>query len=362
MEKTKSLKIAKRILIALFLIIVLIAGILFFPLTGRKHTEIWSAKQVFDGSKIQTVEKTSQDFKILIFTDTQLWALLSDNAACYAQMERLVEKTNPDMIVLPGDNLSALASRFSIRSFIRHMDSFQVPWAPVFGNHDAEIPTNSKNWQADQYLKSEYCLFQKGPSNLYGCGNYVVNITENNVPVYTLVLLDNGEYTTNDDGSTREIWVGYEQIEWYKWNIQGIAEEVGRTVPSMVFSHFALPEFRTAIETYGVVNEQTGTFTIPEAYGFGECNYLPSVSPVNSGFFDACKDLGSTKYLFCGHDHENNASITYQGITMTYGLKTGPSPRPWNFAEQTGGTLITIQGSGAEQAVTIEHIVDSEAS
>lgn len=42
---------------------------------------------------------------------------------------------------------------------------------------------------------------------------------------------------------------------------------------------------------------------------------------------------------------------------MTYGLKTGPSPIPWNAALETGGTLITINGKGQNQNVEIENIV-----
>lgn len=61
-------------------------------------------------------------------------------------MDKLVEVTKPDMVALPGDVLSAMASRFSINNFIKHMDSYKIPWAPVFGNHDNEIPTNSLNW------------------------------------------------------------------------------------------------------------------------------------------------------------------------------------------------------------------------
>lgn len=356
----KNAKLRKRIKItaSVFLALaILVIGVLFFPLTGKKHVEIWSASDVFSLEKIQTLEKTREDFKILLFTDTQLWANLGDNAACYAQMDALVEKTKPDLIVLPGDNLSALASRFSLPNFIQHLEAYEIPWAPVFGNHDAELPMNSKNWQGDQFLKAEHCLFQKGPSNLYGCGNYALNITESNVPVYTLFLFDNGQYMTYEDGSTKEVYMDYAQIEWYTWNVNGIAEAAGTTVPSMTFSHFAQPEFRDAVEQYGVLNEADGSYTIPEAYGFGKCAYLPGCAPVRSGFFEACKELGSTKYIFCGHDHENNASVTYEGITMTYGLKTGPSPAPWNFAEETGGTLVTVRGSGTQQDVSIEHIV-----
>ena len=97
-----------------------------------------------------------------------------DNKACYDQIRKLVAQTTPDLIATVGDNVSGVTSRFLLKEWIDVMDSFQIPWAPVFGNHDSEIPMTTLNWQGDQLLKSEYCLFQKGPSNLYGCGNYAV--------------------------------------------------------------------------------------------------------------------------------------------------------------------------------------------
>lgn len=355
-RKQKAIK-GIKITICIFLAAVLIiAGVLFFPFTGKKHVEIWSLDKPYDIADTQVVEKTGDDFKILMFTDTQLWVNLSENRACYAQMDKLVEETKPDLIVLPGEVLSSVSVRFTIDQFIKKMESYQIPWAPVFGNHDNEIPSNSLNWQADKYMKAEHCLMEKGPSNLYGCGNYVVNITEGNDVVYSLFMLDNGRYLKYDDSSTKEIYMGYEQIAWYEWNIKGLANIAGHVVPSMTFSHFALPEFKTAVEKYGIKNDD-GSYSIPEKFGFGKCKYLPGTAPVDSGFFSKCKELGSTKYIFCGHDHENNASVTYDGITMTYGLKTGPSPSPWNFAEETGGTLITISGKAENQKVNIEHIV-----
>ncbi len=356
MTKTKVFKIIRNIILILLAIAIVIVAVLFFPLKGKEHIEIWSKSDKFDISKIETVEKTRDDFKILMLTDTQLWANLGKNKECYDEMDKLVEKTKPDMITLPGDVLSAEASRFSINNFIKHMDSYKIPWAPVFGNHDNEILSNFLNWQGDKYEASKYCLFEKGPSNLYGCGNYVVNIVENGIPVYSVYMFDNGRYLKYDKDTTKEIYMGYEQIAWYEWNVLGINESAGYTVPSMTFSHFAQPEFKEAIEKYGV-KAKDGSYTIPEKYGFGYCQYLPGCAPVKSGFVDKCKELGSTKYIFCGHDHENTASVTDDGITYTYGLKTGPSPVPWNFAKETGGTLITITGQGQSQNVSIDNYV-----
>lgn len=355
MNKEKALKGIKIAVCVLLAAVLLVCGVLFFPLMGKKNTEIWSAGDEFKIENVQSVEK-GENFKILLMADTQLWSNPAENKACFEEMDKLVEKTQPDMIVTLGDNLSAFASRFYMKSYIEKMDSYKIPWAPVFGNHDNEIPTNSLNWQGDCYEKSEYCLFKKGPSNLYGCGNYAVNITENGKPVYTLFMFDNGRYIKYEDGSKKEIYMGYEQIAWYEWNVKGIEKATGAVVPSMTFSHFAQPEFREAVEKFGVKTED-GSYTIPAEYGSGSCAYLPCAAPVKSGFFDKCKELGSTKYIFSGHDHESNAKIEYEGITFGYGLKTGPSPSPWNGAKKTGGTLLTI---GGDNSVKIEDIVITE--
>lgn len=355
-KKKKVMKIIFSVLAVVLAVVIVIAAVLFFPLTGEKHVEVWSKSQEFDISTIQTVEKDpDEDFKILVFVDTQLWTNQKDNKACYEQMRELIEKTQPDMLATVGDNVSGATSRFLLKNFIEVMDSFALPWTVVFGNHDNEIPMTTLNWQGDQFMKSEYCLFQKGPSNLYGCGNYAVNITENGSPVYTLFMLDNGRYTEYDDGSTKEIYMGYEQIAWYEWNVKGIKNAAGKAVPSITFSHFAQPEFKEALEKYAVYNEEDGSYTVPEEYGFGKCAYLPGCAPVKSGFFEKCKELGTT-HMICGHDHENNAVITYEGITMAYGMKTGPSPAPWNFAEETGGTVITIHTENDSAFADVEHI------
>lgn len=357
MAKNKVIKILVSVGAVVLALLLIVAAVLFFPLNGKKHVKIWSVNQDFDIGKIQTVEKKpGEPFDILLLTDIQLWTNPADNKRAFEQIEELVEKTKPDLMISMGDNVSGVTSRFLVNRLIKNLDSFKIPWAVVFGNHDNEIPMTTLNWQGDKYEESEYCLFEKGPSNLYGYGNYVVNITEQGKPIQSLFLFDNGRYTEYEDGSNKEIYMGYEQIAWYEWNVKGIQETAGGIVPSMVFSHFAQPEFREAIEKHGVSVGQDGGYTIPEEFGFGQCQYLPGAAPVKSGFFDKCKELGSTGYIFCGHDHENDASVTYEGITMTYGLKTGPSPEPWNDAEQTGGTVISISNADENYAVDLRHI------
>lgn len=369
-EKTnKKRKVLKGVLIAVICIVVLVALaaiLVFFPLKGEKHVEVWSADQEFDINKIQTVEMEGDELKILVFADTQLWSEPGVNKKCYEEMDKLVEQTKPDMIVTVGDNLSAMEARFGIKKYVNKIESYGIPWAPVYGNHDNEMPCNTLNWQTDQYMKAPHCMMQKGPSNLYGCGNYVINIVKDGSPVYTMFMIDNGRYIDYGEGiGTKEIYMPYEQIAWYKWNVLGIKEaNGGEVVPSMTFSHFAQPEFRENIEKkFDLEKDENGNvtkITIPEGMGDGYIMYLPGCAPVKSGFVDTCNELGSTKYFFCGHDHENYGSVTDDnGNVYTYALKTGPSPTPWNNALYTGGTVITVDKNSN---VDIDHVIINDRS
>lgn len=64
----------------------------------------------------------------------------------------------------------------------------------------------------------------------------------------------------------------------------------------------------------------------------------------NTGMFEAMKELGSTKGVFCGHDHVNFSIIDYQGIKLAYGLKS--SNYIYHDNDKLGGRLITIQANG----------------
>lgn len=340
MSKAKKVAIGVSAAVLVLLTMVLIV---FCPRRGADETYIWAVSDDYSSGNAASLEKTAgEDFTILLYTDIQLWTLVSDNRRAFAIMDELVERTDPDLIVLPGDNVSGISTDILTLQLVSKMESYGVPWAPVFGNHDAE-GNATLEWQGDRFEEAEHCLFDRGPTDLYGVGNYFVNIFEDGTPIYSLCFMDNGRYIDYGD-RTAETYVDYAQIAWYKWNIEGLNAEFGTSVPSMSFSHFAFPEMREAVEKYGILSDD-GRYVIPEDMGEGSCAYLPGAAPVNSGFFETAKASGLT-HAFFGHDHENDARITVDGVTLSYGLKTGPSPRPWNSAKEYGGTVITIGDGG----------------
>ena len=144
------------------------------------------------------------------------------------------------------------------------------------------------------------------------------------------------------------------QISWYKWAVNGIkAENGGETVQSTVFMHIPVVEFNDAWNV--AYNEDAGEYNpeyAEDSFGLNGENVCSAKT--NNGFFDVCKELGSTKDMVVGHDHVNCSSILYKGIRLSYGLKTG-SGCYWR-EDMNGGSTLTISSDGS--AKFEHHYVD----
>ncbi|MBR6785250.1 MAG: metallophosphoesterase [Clostridia bacterium] len=313
----------------------------------------WSVNDEFTEDCYAVVEKDPEkDFVILNLADVQMEddRLYAEKGVETAKMiDELVEEHKPDLITLTGDNAWGTMSYIEL---IRQVDAYGIPWAPVMGNHDGQGCV-SEFWAAYLLSEAENCLFEFGPEDM-GYGNYIINVTENGKIIHTLFMMDthnNADYTA-DDGST---YNGYDhlwenQIEWYKWAVNGISEIAGKTVESTVIMHIPVYEYRDAWKKfYG--SEELGTLApelAPDAQGVnGEGIFS---APVNNGFFTVCKELGSTKNMLVGHDHANDFRIVYEGIGLNYALKTGYGS--YFTSELMGATTITI---GSDGVATVEH-------
>ena len=312
---------------------------------GIPSTRIWMENEAYDPSSASTISMVEgQDFRILVLADIQLETDPFKDPRSIDTVRTMVEGTQPDMILTVGDNTSwHFADRLALR-LIGVMESFETPWAVTFGNHDSE-GRGDRVWHGNRYEEAEYSLFQMGPSNIHGVGNFVISITdERGDVVYSCILMDSNEVRWYDDGSNWD-FVYHDQIDWYRWVVRGIDRSAGRSVPSMAFFHIPLPEFEVAIEAWEA-GELESTYT------FGGVGEGVSCPPVNTGLFDALVEEGSTTHVFNGHDHLNNVSLPWNGVRMTYVTKTGPGS--YSDPELQGATLVTI---GAEtHDVTVEHV------
>lgn len=320
----------------------------------------WSITDTFDEEDYIEIEKVpGEDFVVLNLTDIQL-----DDDDLYADIgvytedlvRKIVAEKDPDLITLSGDNAwSAMA----YLELIELMDSFGIPWAPVMGNHDGQ-GCPSEFWAAYNLASAENCLFQFGPKDM-GYGNYIINITENDEIIHTFFMMDthNSNEFTQEDGTVVE---GYDhlwpnQLAWYEWAVKGIADMAGKTVESTAIMHIPVYEIHAAWDSVSIEKEgfEFGILDPNNTVGAtGSVYELPCPAPVNNGFFELCKDLGSTKNMIFGHDHVNDCSVPYEGIRLTYAVKSGFGCYWHN--DLLGGTTVTINELG--NATVEQHYYD----
>jgi len=331
---------------------------------GAVSTETWTPGQTFSSVRdTVTIEKQpGRDFVILNLADIQLTdmdfsPLTPTYKETFATIEALIRRVNPDLITVTGDTgCGYVRATEQIVSFIDH---FGIPWAPIFGNHDHETRSGDPLWTAEVYESAQHCLFRKGPASM-GIGNYIITVTEEGLPVQALFMMDTHrrEVYHDDAGKKTE---GYgqvmgEQIAWYRWAVEGLAAEAGRTVPSTVFAHVPAPQFADAFEAAwdydafphpGRCTDLDGHYKTEGAFGLFHDSGVAS-APVDLGFFAEMVSLGSTTRYVCGHDHTNSYSVPYEGIDLTYALHTGPGC----YGEKTlnGGTVITLTSDGKTTA------------
>ena len=318
-----------------------------------------SAESEYTVSYAQELEKQpGKDFVILNITDVQLedYEVYGKNGELAKNtIDKLVNDVQPDLITMTGDNGWGTMAYLEL---IRQIDSYGIAWAPIMGNHDGQ-GILSEFWAAYNFSKAENCLFRFGPKDM-GYGNYVINITENGHVVHTIFMMDTHSSATFETGNGKES--GYDhlwpnQLEWYKWVVEGVANQEGKTVESSVFFHIPVCEYQDAWDAAAIKTEDTSAIKdgpYNDKYkdvSFGKNEENVCCSPVNNGFFTLCQTLGSTKNIVSGHDHVNNASILYEGIRLTYATKAGAACY-WD-SNMNGGTKFTVSSDGS---MATEHI------
>ena len=312
---------------------------------GEVSTDTWSKDDEYRLEDTVVLGKEAgEDFVVMNFADLHIGDYHYDALFALREVETirlLVEKYQPDLITLSGDNIWSDSTIYSAHWLSEFLDSLGVPWAPVMGNHEDDGNCDL-NYIADVMMNSKNCLLQKGAPEL-GVGNYVINIAQGDEMVHSLILMDS-HYTG--------VWEN--QIEWYKWAATGINEANGSPVESTVIFHVPIAQYVYAYEE--AWDEETQSWKEGyDAFGLMKETPCPEVdedgNPVDNGFFAAMKEVGTTKNALCGHDHINNYSIVYEGIRLTYSMRLGISGS--YDVDNMGATLITIDDEGS---ASVRHV------
>jgi predicted phosphodiesterase len=335
---------------------------------------------------------------------------------CFKYIKGAVEQSNPDLILITGDFIYGEfdddGEWFS--KLVLYMNSLEIPWAPIFGNHDNESMMGV-TWQCNLFENFEensayfeeafgefkglypefdkfeslsnmknYCLFKRG--DITGNGNYSIGIVQDKQLIKTVYMMDTNacKYAYSDkriideNGNTVTITYnqtevdengnptiktttgfGADQVEWLNTSSANIDATLGYTVTKFLGIHIQLNQFWYAAIESGYENDD-GDSSNENDYKIGE-----TVTAKNGDFgakgekfnglhgdealWQILKD-NNFDGVFAGHTHKNSTSILYDGIRLTFGLKTGTFDA--HSKDSLGGTQITLNGNGFK----VEHV------
>ena len=247
-------------------------------------------------------------------------------------MQKVVAEAQPDLIVCSGDNILDTGST-KLEDFIEMMESYQTPWTYIYGNHDSESNTkgHTKKELSETFLSydTKYLLYQEDyvekkqgyVDQRYG--NFAIKVydKDSNKLMGAYLLMDAGTY---DYSASKYQAITEGQIAWYKEKIAALQAEYDsdKIVPTIIFSHIQLPEFK---DVY--VKAKAGTegydFVIEQHLEDSEIDEILTGGPTSdNGFYDVLLETGSTKAYFVGHAHSYNwqAKVTTDKGEITFGF------------------------------------------
>ncbi len=356
--------------------------------TGLSLKAVWGEKvipqaqdyvdfvvDVEEGREIRVLQLT--DIQTLDASQTRYQNRGVGTTACdvfdryHKYIGQVIESYKPDLIIMTGDNVYGEFDDSGKRhlELIEIMDSYKIPWAPIFGNHDNES-NMGVDWQCEQFVKSEYCLFKQ--RTLTGNGNYSVGITQGGELKRVFYMLDsNGCYNMSaksfaNGHSKKSVGFGNDQIEWYTQSMKEVAKFLPNAKFSMAF-HIQLSVFGDALKKYGydsntIKANPINLDNLASATDKGDFGYigrqLKDPWDTNHAVWNGIKTLGVDS-IFVGHEHCNSASVIYEGVRLTYGQKSstfdrynckesdGTYKESYNDNPVMGGTFINLSSDGS---------------
>ncbi|MEF3304542.1 metallophosphoesterase family protein [Paenibacillus sp. GYB003] len=257
-------------------------------------------------------------FTIAQFTDVHWIDGCEEDLRSRALMETVIREEKPDVVFFTGDVIytggvkagrqPCLDPRGALREAAACAEERGVPWALVFGNHDTE------NYITREELAAEveafaHSVFERGPAELSGCGNYALVIEgADGKAAAALYGFDSGAYSGLPHVEGYD-WIRRDQIDWYLRESRRLTERNGgEPLPALAFFHIPLPEYEQVWRTRTCYGSKHEDVCAPK---------------LNSGLFAALAEAGDVMGTFCGHDHVNDYWGELHGIRLCYGRATG---------------------------------------
>jgi predicted MPP superfamily phosphohydrolase len=303
---------------------------------------LWTPDTPFNLSAYPHITK-ADSFRILHLSDLHVHASDADTLNAMTVCHELITSTNPDLIIMTGDNTGTDLNSVWAAFLVEFFDSYGVPYTFTLGNHDAEGVDNEDIGVI--FASGRFSLFDRGPGSIHGfCNSIIALMDPYGKLVYSLVLLDSNRYRDYSDGSSGYDYIYPDQVEWYEWTVKGLrAHGNGK---NCLFYHIPLPEIHEVKEDYARVDPAAAA----DAFRMD-----PLPPSENSGLWWRVQDLGETSHMFFGHDHLNLVDYVWGGVHWVYALKTGKCH--YHADDRIGGTLVTI---GQDREVTVDRVFETD--
>ena len=209
---------------------------------------------------------SNRKFKILMLSDIQ--ETLDYDKRTLEGINKIIDTEKPNLIILGGDNCdgTVLKTEKELREYLdifsEPMESRNIPWAHVFGNHDHDIDIDdiTKTKIYEEYK----CCISKHTEDIYGTTNFVLPIKysnkneiafniwgldSNNLIEYTDIQIDkNMNVLKKPYMSCRWDIVHFEQLMWYWNSSKEIEEYCNKKIDGILFMHIPPWEFQYIVE------------------------------------------------------------------------------------------------------------------
>ncbi|MBR2730885.1 MAG: metallophosphoesterase [Clostridia bacterium] len=296
-------------------------------------------------------QPTDAPFVIVSSTDFHFDTDAEKNYRTAAAFVRHIREVKPDLVVLTGDVILSKYQQVDAIKFADMMETLGVYWTAVFGNHEVREVRGFYKWLLlKSFADHPHCLCKYGPEELFGYGNYMINIRGAGGKLRkSLFFFDSGRDLLPELNAAYGLppgTQGYdclkrEQIEFYRTETAKLRAQEG-DCRFFLYFHIPLKEYEAIFEPDGAGGwRPTGAGTLL----CGEQHESVGSSPCNSGMFQAMRECGG-QAVFCGHDHINDWCALYDGIYLVYNL-------PGNYNSYHLGTNCGFPEEKWVQGVTV---------
>lgn len=273
------------------------------------------------------------EFKIMQLTDLH-FAIQTDLSKAKSLVTASINRGTPNLIVLTGDTFFQ-ADKKVVNEMLDFFDSFDIPFAYTFGNHDYQ-------GEYDYYYISNRLMNLKNSlyidyfdDNISGNANYYINLKMNGITKYRLFIIDSNNYVNKGIGFQYD-GIHDDQLSHY----ESILENENK-VTSFAYFHIPFIEYKYAYEEF----EKSGFSNLVGRGENKEININYSVNKSDS--FNRLKQLGTSGF-FCGHDHKIDTDIVYKGAMLSYGVKS--SNEIYHDKSMVGYKMLTLKTDGSSIA------------